>query len=522
MRQYIDRFTFGRKPADSQKPACIAWWAATLCAALPLVAAFAAGGNAAERPDKYERGVVIRLEGAISPMTERFLDRKLNTARARRADLVIVEIDSPGGFLDASLKMAERLRDLDWAHTVAFVPNQALSGAAITALACDDIVMAPAARLGDAGPIFQGEDSLFRHAPEKIRSELAGRMEDFARAKGRPPALAAAMVDMDLVVYQVRNTQTNEETFMSDEEINNADDPAVWEKLKPVPESRPKYFLTVNGERAVELKLAQGTANTREELKARYPVANELLVLKPSGVDTAVTILNWPLVTGLLFVIGLVALYIEFSAPGLGLGGLIAGLCFALFFWSRFLGGTAGWLEVILFVAGVVFLAVEVFVLPGFGIAGLTGLLLVFVSVLMASQHFVIPQTALQLTTSLNSIMVLAASGVTFVVVAAVLSRYFQMLPVVRSLVLETPGAYAAAADPKTGKARVAFDPQLRFPIQVGDWGVADCPLRPAGKARFGEHYVDVVTDGLFVDKGRTVRVLDVSGNRVLVREVES
>ena len=111
-------------------------------------------------------------------------------------------------------------------------------------------------------------------------------------------------------------------------------------------------------------------------------------MLKPSGVDTAVTLLNLPLVTGLLFVIGLVALYIEFMHRAWGLGGLIAGLCFALFFWSRFLGGTAGWLEVILFVAGVAFLAMEVFVIPGFGIAGLTGLLLVFTSILMASQHF--------------------------------------------------------------------------------------------------------------------------------------
>ena len=350
-----------------------------------------------------------------------------------------------------------------------------------------------------------------------------GRLQDLARAKGRPPALAAAMADMDLVVYHVRNKETQAAAYMSEEEISNSDDPAAWEKINPVPESRPKYFLSVNGERAVELTLAQGNAATREELTARYQVAHDLLVLKPSGVDTAVTILNLPLVTGLLFVIGLVALYIEFSAPGLGLGGLIAALCFALFFWSRFLGGTAGWLEVILFVAGVAFLAMEVFVIPGFGIAGLTGLLLVFTSILMASQHFVIPQTALQLTTSLNSIVVLATSGVAFLIVAAVLSRYFQLLPVVRSLVLETPDAYASAdsTGATTGKSPVAFDPQLRFPIQIGDWGIADSPLRPAGKARFGEHFVDVVTDGLFVDKGKTVRVLDVSGNRVRVREVE-
>ena len=125
----------------------VARFAAALCVALPLafhfVPSVGAGVDNAERPRTFERGVVIRLEGPISPLSERYLLRKLKTAEDRRADLVIIEIDSPGGFLDASLRIAERLRDLDWAHTVAFVPSQALSGAAIVALACDEIIMAP-------------------------------------------------------------------------------------------------------------------------------------------------------------------------------------------------------------------------------------------------------------------------------------------------------------------------------------------------------------------------------------------
>jgi membrane-bound serine protease (ClpP class) len=480
-----------------------------------------ARGQATKPAASYQHGVVIRLQGPITPMLEQFLLRKLEAAKKQNADLLVVEIDSPGGFLDSSLNMAERLRDLRWARTVAFISREALSGAAITALACDDIVMTPLARLGDAGPIMQGEDSLFRHAPEKIRSELVGRLRDLGKAKGRPPALAAAMADMDLVVYRVRNKQTGEEDFLADEDIANAANPADWEKLQAVPESRPKYFLSVNGERAVQLRLAQAVADNLEDVRERYGVQREFTILQATPVDTAVTILNWPVITGLLFVVGLVALYIEFSAPGVGMGGLIAGLCFALFFWSRFLGGTADWLEVILFAAGLVFLAMEVFVIPGFGVAGLTGVLLVFVSVLMASQHFVFPRTALQLNTSLQSVLVLATSGLVFLGAAAVLSRYFRLLPVVNSLMLETPDAYALA-ESSTGKDEKArtHDVFRRVPVQVGDWGLADSPLRPAGKARFGEHHVDVVADGVFVDKGKSIRVIEVSGNRVVVREV--
>ncbi len=474
---------------------------------------------------KYNRGVLIHFEGTITPMRESFLNRKLDEAQGKGADLLIIEIDSPGGYLEESLNIAHRLRDLDWAHTVAFVPRQALSGAAIMALGCDEIVMHPQAVLGDAGPIFMGEDFLFHHAPEKVRSHLAQEVRGLAEAKGRPPALAEAMVDMSLIVYRVRHKESGEIRFMADHEIRDEDTPDDWEKIAPVPESREDHFLEVSGTRAVEVQLANGNARDREELKSRYDVKGDLLILEPGGVDTAVYILNRPLVTGLLFVIGLVALYLELSAPGISIGGLIAGLCFALFFWSRFLGGTSGWLEVILFMAGVIFMAVELFVLPGFGVAGITGLLLMLAGVVLASQNFVIPSTERQLTTLGNTLLVIVASGVVFTAAAVALSRHLGSIPVLNSLVLAPPGASGDdelevddEGKPRSPSAALYAD---RVRVHVGDWGTADSPLRPAGKARFGEEYVDVVTDGSFVDKGRQVRVIEISGNRVVVREVD-
>ena len=153
----------------------------------------------------YRKAVLIQFEGPITPLLEHFIYRKLDIAKDMGADLVIIEIDSPGGYLETSENLADRFLHLDWAHVVAFVPRQAFSGAAIAALGCDEIVMAPDAQLGDAGPIFQGEDALFRHAPEKIRSPLALKVRSLAEATGRPPALAEAMVDMDLIVYRVHN-----------------------------------------------------------------------------------------------------------------------------------------------------------------------------------------------------------------------------------------------------------------------------------------------------------------------------
>ncbi len=465
-----------------------------------------------------QKGVLIELRGIVSPRMEKYLERKLERARSLGADLVVLDIDSPGGYLDSSLNIAARLRDLHWAHTVAYVPREALSGAAILSLGCDEIVMAANARFGDAGPIFQGPDALFRHAPEKIRSDLARQVRDLAEAKGRPPALAEAMVDMNLAVYRMTNTQTGDVTFMSEHEIRNLDDPKRWTKGKLVFESREAKFLEVNGRRAVELQLASAVVPDRAALDARYRLQQPLIILSRSGVDTAVYVLNLPIVTGLLFVVGLIALYVEVSAPGIGVGGLTAGLCFTLFFWSRFLGGTAGWLEVILFIAGLVFLGIELFVIPGFGVAGVTGLLLLLAAVVMASQSHIITESSRDLTTLTNSLLVVFGAGAVFVAAVAVLTRYYGSIPLFNRLVLQAPtGDGQQVVD---GGAR-PMDPASDGPVQIGDQGIAESPLRPAGKAIFHNDYIDVVTDGSFVEAGRPVRVIQIQGNRIVVREFE-
>ena len=474
----------------------------------------------AEPEREFKQGVLIRFEGPVTPLLEHYIYRKLDVARDRGADLIIIEIDSPGGFLVTSENLADHFLQLDWAHTVAFVPEQALSGAAIAALGCDEIVMAPTAHLGDAGAIIEGEDSQFRYAQEKIRSVLALKVRDLAEQTGRPPALAEAMVDMDLVVYRVRNENDGTETFLTDDEIESDEDPDRWVKLQPVHESREKHFLTVNGERAVELQLAEGMASSRDDIKRRYGLENELIILEPSGLDTTIFILNLPIIAGLILVVGLIALYVEFSAPGLGVGGVVAAICFLLFFWSKFLGGTAVWLEVLLFLLGVVFIFVEIFITPGFGIAGITGMLLMVSGLLMAGQHFVLPTTTRELNTSLQGLVVLVGAGFAFIAGAFAVSHYFGAIPVLSWLALELPEAREeqASAD---GEEKPQSAQTTNFPVAVGDWGVAESPLRPAGKVMFGDAYVDVVTDGSFVDVGQQVRVIDIGGNRVVVRAID-
>ena len=141
---------------------------------------------------------LIEFHGAISSLSEQYLYRKLDEAREAGAEIVIIEIDSPGGEVDATLRIGRRLADLGWARTVAYIPKEALSGAALFALGCDEIVMAPRAVIGDAAPIFMDENFVFRYVDDKYRSNLAAQVRDLATDKGRPAALAEAMIDDEL------------------------------------------------------------------------------------------------------------------------------------------------------------------------------------------------------------------------------------------------------------------------------------------------------------------------------------
>ena len=132
------------------------------------------------------------------------------------------------------------------------------------------------------------------------------------------------------------------------------------------------------------------------EFKQLYNLEGEMMVARTGWADALILALATPGVALLLLFVGIAALYAELHAPGIGIGGFIAGLCFLLFFWSKYLDGTAGWLEVLLFAAGIVCVLLEIFVLPGTAIFGLGGGLLIIASLILASQTFVLPHNEYQ------------------------------------------------------------------------------------------------------------------------------
>ncbi|GIW90445.1 MAG: peptidase [Pirellulaceae bacterium] len=450
--------------------------------------------------------VVIHLEGEVGPVMVQSARRSLEKARRWNPPCVVFEIDSPGGLLASGLKLAEMFQEIGWTRTVVFIPREALSSAAIASLGCREIYLSEQARFGNAGPIYLGAGGLFRHVPEKIRSDVALRVRQLAAHHDRPPAVAEAMVDSELQVFEYHHRQTGQRRYLSEREWQGLEDRDQWVQGAVVPESGQGRFLEVTGRRAVELGLATAVVADRDQLWERLGVSGAPIEFRPQAIDYAVVILNHPLVTGILFVAGLVALYIELSAPGIGLGGLVALVSFSLFFWSRFLGGTADWLELVMFLVGIILLGIELLLVPGLAVFGITGLLLIVSSLVLASQDFIVPHTAQQRQQMSLSFVVLVVSGVAFLAAAVLLARYFGRVPVLNRMMLPPPSARSGTSSIEQG------------PVVVGTVGVAETPLRPGGKASFGSAYVDVVATGEFIEAGQPIEVVEIYGHRIVVR----
>jgi membrane-bound serine protease (ClpP class) len=240
----------------------------------------------------------------------------------------------------------------------------------------------------------------------------------------------------------------------------------------------------------------------------------------PTWVDALVTTLTDPFVSWMLLFIGLFMLVVELKLPGIGLPAITSALAFLLFFWSHYLSGTADQLEIILFLVGLICLALELFVFPGFGVFGMSGVLLILVSIVMASHTFVWPTqeyeyremglTLLQVTVALTGV------GVG----AAILARFFPSIPLFNRLILmPEPWDGIQDGDGVVKSTTAGYDSLL---FLLGETGRTTTVLRPTGRARFGEMLVDVTSDGFFIEPDSLVEVVDVQGSRVVVKKVGS
>ncbi len=437
---------------------------------------------------------VVSLTGPISGDSVARVRVRLEEAITSKANFLCLKIDSAGGSPEQSLVLARWLREINPAEvkTVAYIPNQARSDAALIALACDDVVMNETAVLGGEGAatIDARQADAIEAAWQKI---MQGNLKTLE-------ALPLALVLPEYQVSRFVQQSTGRTEYFSSSALLPRKDKASWKKqqdLAPGP-------LLVDGLQAEAYGLTDQPVTSFSELAERYGLGDDITRIEPGWADRLLDALASPGLAWLLLLVGGVGLYIEVQTPGLGFGGFIAMVAFIIYFWSQYLNGTSGWLEVMLFLAGVICLAAEIFVVPGIGILGLGGGFLIVASLVLASQSFVLPSNSYQVQQLQVSLLGILGAGVGVVAFGVVVRRWLPLTPVLRHVLLVPP-------------ERDDQNEVVSFEHLIGKTGVTVTRLAPAGKANIENHLYDVYADDMLIESGTAVQVTAVRSGRIMV-----
>ena len=445
------------------------------------------------------KAVQVVLGGPITAEAVARTRSRIDEAIGRGVNFVCLRLDSPGGSPEQSLVLATWLATFDptRVRTVAYVPREARGDAALVALACDELVMQPDAVLGGAGAATIDQ--------RQAQAIAAAWREGVARRRGRSWSLPVALVAPGLAVTRFTQAATGREDVFCDEELADRDDAEGWKRGGRVGVGP----IQCDGRLAESLGVATHLVDGFDGLAKAYGLTGEIALSEPGWADRLLDALASPGVAWLLLLIGGAGLYIELHTPGIGLGGFVSMVAFIVYFWSQHLHGTSGWLEVMLFLAGLFCLAAEILVLPGFGVLGLGGGLLVIASLVLASQSFVLPANDYQIRQLQWSLLGILAAAVGVTLFGMLVRRWLPSTPVLRRVLLEPP---SLGDDPEV--------PEDHLEELLGLEGSTTTRLAPAGMARIAGRLHDVTSDGRLIEPGTAVRVVEVRGSRVLVRPV--
>ena len=449
------------------------------------------------------RTAQVRVEGPVDAAKVDQCRRMIEEAVNKNdSNFLCIWINSPGGSPVDSMRLASMIAELpaEKVRTTAFIAEEARSDAALIALACDEIFIKPDAVLGGSGA-YQADRREIDATVESIRGSLAPE-------KSRDWSLPAAMIDPELEVFEC--TRLDEVRYWSNAELAEAENPDDWTKGRGV--TVPGQPFQSRGDKAVDYGLADEVVGSFAEYKAHFNLENDPRLLEPSWADSLIQALSSPGVAMLLLMIGGVGLYAELQAPGIGVGGFVFLVCLVLFFWSNYLGGTAGWLEALLFVAGLTCVLLEIFVLPGFGIFGLGGGALILFSLVLAGQTFIIPQNPYQYAQFERSLMTLGGATIGVFLGVYLLNKYLPHTPYFNKMILAPPDEEEAVVLRKR-------ESLVDFSDLLGQEGTTTTKLVPSGKAQIGDRYVDVIAaESQIIPMGIPVIVTAVHGARVLVK----
>lgn len=494
--------------------------------------------------DKHGKNVVGRItidnkKTGIDQSTWIYVKSALDYYKEKKPVFIILELNTPGGEVFSSQQISDALMDLDTNYsipTVAFIDNWAVSAGAMLAYSCRFIGIVKDATMGAAEPVLPGAEGGMQTASEKINSALRA---DFANRAGfydRNTLIAEAMVDKSMILVlrnkKILKLETEEQIITS----GPSPDVLISAEGKLLTLDSQKMILYGVADFMVEpMKL--DPISVEEEEKGEWPAEKSLLFshsffkkIPDATIETYQ--MNWkiaffailasPAVASLLFMGMMVGFYVEMNSPGFGLPGSVALVCLFFIVLSSFSLAAVSWLEVIILLVGLALLAVELLILPGFGIAGILGSLLALIglfALMLPSVGAVDFDFQTETFNAAGEVFMyrlawLCGSLIMGFITISLLARFVMpKFTLFNRLVLvgeeSSSNGYVAGAD------------LSEYP-DVGSHGEVLSTLRPAGKVLVEDEVYDAMSRGSFIEKGTPIIVVQVERNRVIVEESET
>jgi len=414
---------------------------------------------------------LAHIEGPIDLALVPYIKRVISEAQKNNADAIIFKINTFGGRVDAATQIKDAIFNSK-VKTIAFIDRRAISAGALISLSCQKIVMAPGSSIGATTVVNQAG----KKESEKYQSFMRSEMRATAEKNGRNKKIAEGMVDERVVV------------------------PGLVDSA---------HLITLTSEEALKYGIADTVLSNLNQVLDAFGLENDKIIdVKSNWSERFVGFLNNPIVSSLLIMIGLVGLFVEIKTPGWGISGTAAIIALALFFGAGYIVELASATDILIFIIGVVLLLLEIFVIPGFGIAGALGVILM-VAGLFLSLISSLPVFSFNYISP--AIIQLASSFVMSFIVIFILSKFLPKTNMFKKLVLNT-----------NISSHSGYTSKPDVPSLVGKTGKAFTDLRPSGTAIIKNKRVDVVTEGEYINRGAKIIVRKIEGSRVIVEKYNS
>lgn len=414
---------------------------------------------------------LAEITGEIDPRMSPYISRVVSEAENNGSKAIIFRVNTFGGRVDAATQIKDAIIG-SRLLTIAFINNRAISAGALIALSCRKICMVPGSSIGAATVVDQSGQK----QSEKYQSFMRSEMRSTAERNGRRTDIVQGMVDENILVPGIND--------------NNR-------------------LITLTSDEAKKYGIADTLVYNLNDCLSAFGLKDaQVIKISSNWAEDLVGFLNQPLISSILIMLGLVGIFAEIKSPGFGFPVIIGIISLLFFFGSSYILQLASVINIVLFIIGIILLLLEIFVIPGFAITGVIGIILIIGSIFLSLIGNNLPYWDSAAVS--KAVIQLSASLLSTFIIIYVIAKYLPKTSAFSRLILSN--------EEKADQGFVSY-PSIKE--LVGMEGIALTTLRPAGSAEFNGQRYDVVADWEYIPKGNKVKVIRVEGIKVVVKELK-